>query len=331
MTKSNRGSVVMTTIQAPTASVKQFAALQEWDLIVVGDLKTPEPWQLGGSSYYGPDVQHSDWPALSNAIPWNSYARKNLSYLYAIEDGAELIAESDDDNAPLAEWSEEILPRKALLSAIRGPEVANVFAYFSDDHVWPRGFPLDRVRSRTPLLFNPPVEHLILVTQFLVAGDPDVDAIFRLTSSVSPIFIKKTPVVLAPGVFAPFNSQNTIWRREVAPLLYLPSNVTFRFTDILRGWIAQRCVWEVGGCIALGGPTVVSDRNIHDLLVDFESEIPAYLHAEEIIRLLTDIHLSGEVSSDLVRCYEACINAGMVPPEELQIVHEWLTTLERVL
>ena len=38
--------------------------------------------------------------------------------------------------------------------------------------------------------------------------------------------------------YSPFNSQNTLWRKELLPLAYLPSKVTFRYTDILRGMIA---------------------------------------------------------------------------------------------
>ena len=39
--------------------------------------------------------------------------------------------------------------------------------------------------------------------------------------------------MLGSGTISPFNSQNTLFTRAVFPLLYLPTYVTFRFTDKL--------------------------------------------------------------------------------------------------
>ncbi|KAK0046095.1 glycosyltransferase STELLO1, partial [Biomphalaria pfeifferi] len=35
---------------------------------------------------------------ITNSLPYKSYARKNLGYLYAILNGAKFIYETDDDN-----------------------------------------------------------------------------------------------------------------------------------------------------------------------------------------------------------------------------------------
>ena len=36
--------------------------------------------------------------------------------------------------------------------------------------------------------------------------------------------------------YSPFNSQNTIWFKEIFPLLYLPVSCSMRATDIIRGF-----------------------------------------------------------------------------------------------
>ena len=36
--------------------------------------------------------------------PLNHYARKNIGYLYAIQNGADIIYDTDDDNYPNADW-----------------------------------------------------------------------------------------------------------------------------------------------------------------------------------------------------------------------------------
>ena len=53
-------------------------------------------------------------------------------------------------------------------------------------------------------------------------------------------------MVLGTGTMSPFNTQNTLIRKELFALLYLPTYVTFRFTDILRGLVAQPIMWAAG-------------------------------------------------------------------------------------
>ena len=76
------------------------------------------------------------------------------------------------------------------------------------------------------------------VWQGLADEDPDVDAIYRLTSDTPCYFNERNPVVLAKGTVCPFNTQNTIIIKPLFNLLYLPTTATFRFTDILRGLVA---------------------------------------------------------------------------------------------
>ena len=75
-----------------------------------------------------------------------------------------------------------------------------------------------------------------------------------------------------------------LFRKEFFPLLYLPSFVTFRFTDILRGFVAQPILWKAGFNLGFTEATVFQERNAHNYVRDFESEIPMYLHTEKINR-----------------------------------------------
>ena len=36
--------LILTSIQPPTPAVKRFAALSDWQVLVVGDQKTPPGW-----------------------------------------------------------------------------------------------------------------------------------------------------------------------------------------------------------------------------------------------------------------------------------------------
>ena len=99
-----------------------------------------------------------------------------------------------------------------------------------------------------------------MIQQGVVNGDPDMDAIFRLTRKVTltPLDVKfdpaAPPVFLPEGVFAPFNSQNTLFHYEALWALYLPITPTIRITDIWRGYWAQRLLWEIGGHLGFFPP-----------------------------------------------------------------------------
>ena len=144
----------------------------------------------------------------------------------------------------------------------------NVYTHFSNAKIWPRGLPLECINDSfqhksaldTPAQFDCPIQ------QHLADGDPDVDAVYRLTN-IGDIKFKSETIILADGTFCPFNSQNTIWWSEAYPLLYLPSFVSFRMTDIWRSFIAQICLYKLGKYLAFKEATVYQERNEHSLIV----------------------------------------------------------------
>lgn len=322
--------IVITSIHGVTDSILKYAQMEQWHVILVGDRKTPaldrhphpnitflsveEQAQLGLASYSG--------------CPFNHYSRKNLGYLYAIREGAEVIADADDDNMPYPNWEQTTTLNLAEMDMISGSQYANVYRCFTDDFVWPRGYPLSAVlngrESRTATGVNPNV----MVVQGLVDGDPDVDAIYRLTVAKSIRWRKRAPVVLDRGTYCPINSQNTVWAREAFPYLYLPTTVTFRFTDILRGYVSQPGVWSRGGAIAFTSPSVRQDRNTHNLKADFEDEIPCYTQVERLISVLNSADFSGTPGKDLSRVYDALHASGIVAVSELDAVMAWVRDMQ---
>ena len=145
-------------------------------------------------------------------------------------------------------------------------------------------------------------------------------------------FQKREPLVLGRGNLCPFNSQNTLFFRDVFPLLYLPAFVTFRFTDILRGLIAQPILWEAGYHLGFTPATVTQKRNPHDYLQDFESEVPCYLLANKVADIVGSPRsdpapASATISSML---YDALLARDVVKREELPIVTAWLEALQKI-
>ena len=316
--------IVITSIFLPTEAIEKFAKLKDWKVIVVGDKKTAVDWNCPRVTYLSPEGQQEIARKFAGLLPWNSYTRKNIGYLYAISQGAQVIYESDDDNIPLDNWvtAPEFSTDAELLS---DASFVNIYSYFTDKKVWPRGIPLRCVLgAETPKTIA--AKNLkIGVWQFLADEDPDVDAIYRLTNNTPIYFNWREPLVLDQGVCCPFNSQNTYFRNEVFPLLYLPSTVTFRFTDILRGLVAQPILWAAGYHLGFAGATVLQKRNPHDYLKDFESEIPCYLQAERVVQIAKEaVSSERSMPENLLSVYHALSVKGICSEKELDILSCWL-------
>jgi len=204
-------ATVITTIQEPTdAVVKLVQKLAHCGglLVVAGDRKGPayfrsphfaEGCRLDFLSLA--DQQESEFE-LARRLPVGCYSRKNVGYLHAMAAGADLLYETDDDNAPLDSWqirSETVAAARSIESA--NGRWVNAYRYFSSELIWPRGFPLSEIRSDVPesrmvAAMRSPIQ------QGLANGSPDVDAVWRLILDRKFAFTDDAPVMLEHVVVA---------------------------------------------------------------------------------------------------------------------------------
>lgn len=322
--------IVITTIFPPSTGAKKITAelaARGGTLWVVGDRKGPPAYDLPHTRFYSIEAQLQLPFELARILPERHYARKNLGYLAAMQARPEYLVETDDDNIPLDTFWE---PRARQLPAERlaHPGWFNVYSLFTAHHIWPRGLPLQKVQGASRPALSAPAPTECLIQQGLANGDPDVDAVYRMTQPLPVNFNDRASVVLAAGTWCPFNTQNTTIYREAFPFLYLPTYCSFRMTDIWRSFVAQRCLWETGGSLSFGRATVYQERNEHDLLRDFEQEIPGYLKNDKIREVLEGATLKpGRAWSRGIEnqtlCYEALVQAGIFPKEELPLLAAW--------
>ena len=308
-------------------------ARDAFDFIVIGDLKSPSDFQLEGCDFYSVDRQRETGLRFAELCPTRHYARKNIGYLLAIRAGAPLIIETDDDNFPRPGfWSER--QRDIAAPAVEGAGWVNVYAYFSDGVIWPRGLPLDEIQTAPPAFENLTVAtRACPIQQGLADENPDVDAIYRLAFPLPQNFRKDRRVTLGPGSWCPFNSQNTAWWPEAYPLLYLPAHCSFRMTDIWRSFVAQRIAWANDWSILFHEPNVWQDRNDHSLMRDFADEVPGYLNNRDMCAALDALELergAAAIGSNLRRCYEMLVARGWVGAGELELVDAWLADLSAI-
>ena len=328
------GALVVTSIAAPNAVLRALAqgcAAAGYDFYVIGDAPSPSGFRIDHCRFVPLAEQKQSGWKLARLLPERHYARKNLGYLMAMAAASPVIVETDDDNLPKpAFWRRRRREARARVVEKRG--WVNVYALFSSEVIWPRGLPLDEIQSPQPVLDSLREAGVLCpIQQGLVDGDPDVDALYRLAFPPPAAFRAGFNVALKPGAWCPFNSQNTTWFPEAYPLMYLPSFCSFRMTDIWRSFVAQRIAWENGWPVLHHEADLYQERNAHNLMRDFQDEVPGYLNNRGICEALDRASLGpglDRLGDNLLICYEALVRTGALDKAELGLVRAWTEDVE---
>ena len=325
----NNKCIVITTINPPTKQVLHYACLVDWDLIIVGDSKTDNSlYKNLNCIYLGLDEQKSLFPTIYDKIPLKSYTRKMFGYLYAIQNKYTVIYDTDDDNQYTENLSEFLHNTKdgklRNLKTSSSKGFVNLYKNYTDGNIWPRGIPpKDPSIDIVPELTDGQPNLKVSIIQGLVNNDPDVDAHYRIYISDKPYTFEKDTdfdIILNKNSVCPFNTQNTFWiDPSMFYAMYLPVTVTFRYTDILHGFVALYQLWKNNKTIKFTYPTAIQERNVHDLQKDYESEIPMYETATKVIDLL-----NKNKDASIYDVYSILYEVGIVKKEELEILNEWM-------
>ena len=262
--------IVTTTINPPTKAIHKFESMLDWDLVVIGDRKTPE-YRLQRGTYVSPEEQQKYDPALSDAIGWNCIQRRIMGLLWAHEMKADIVAVVDDDNIPLPGWGENLFVGREVevdyyetdLPAFDPVGATNY------PHLWHRGYPLQLLPKRDYSRKSRKAVTVDIQADFW-NGDPDIDAICRLEHAPECKF-DDAPFPMAANKMGPFNSQNTFLSGHLLKDYFLFPHVG-RMDDIWGGYYVQaegcRVVWNRA--------SVYQDRNVHDLVRDMQQEYCGY-------------------------------------------------------
>jgi hypothetical protein len=336
MTETKHVTLVVTSIAEPSpilTALARGARKNGMTFIVIGDAASPPEFRLEDCRFYDLAQQRKLDFTFAGLCPTRHYARKNIGYLIALSEGAEIIIETDDDNIPRPGfWNAR--NRCQQLPVVAGTGWLNAYRYFTDVHIWPRGLPLEHVHTLGPDFDDLPRTNIDCpIQQGLADENPDVDAIYRLLMPLPQNFRADRRVALARGAWSPFNSQNTTWWRDVAALLYLPATCSFRMTDIWRSFVAQRIAWENDWGVLFHEATVRQERNDHNLSRDFRDEVRGYLGNAAIAEMLDGLRLEkgvANISANMRICYEVLLRMGVIGKGELQLLDAWLGDLRAI-
>ena len=277
-----RKIIVSTTINPPTEAIRKFDSMEDWELVVMGDLKTPKDYQLQRGLYMSPAEQEQYDKPLSDAIGWNCIQRRNFGLLIAHDRGADIVAVIDDDNIPLPGWGTDLMLRRDVEVNHYETTLPAFDPVGATNHskLWHRGFPLQLLSRRD---YNRKSRRIIrpMVQADFWNGDPDIDAICRMEHAPECTF-DPAYFPIASNAMSPFNSQNTFLDGAMLGDYFLFPFIG-RMDDIWAAFYVQ----AKGHQVVFGKASVYQLRNEHDLVRDMKSEYPGYENDLEIVSTIT--------------------------------------------
>jgi GDP-4-dehydro-6-deoxy-D-mannose reductase len=307
---------VVTTQEMPSAAIMDIAHLPDWCLVIVADMD-PIPLAREGIVVLRSEDQKEfmgRFSTLVEVIPDGHIAKKNVGYLFAIRYGAKIIWDFEDSAIRIYDADLSTVPSSVFtlvtpqLSRVDDVVVAAngaskstcsglVLNYLRHmdasppvDGLWPRGFPLDCIGVDDGASLQLGGAHNIAILQSLADRDPDLDAVGRLAhqSKILSTFVHTSgkSIAIPEGLFIPLNAQALmVWSPAFWTLL-LPATVHSSVSDIWRGYIGQRIMWDYSLRAAVIPPKVQQHRDKSDLMALMEGQSELFSKTPALIRFL---------------------------------------------
>jgi hypothetical protein len=286
--------IITTTINEPTEATIKFCEIadkKDFKFVIVGDTKTPHQSYVDLTEkynnviYLNPEAQDRLYPELSEVIGWKTIQRRNVGLVYAYQSGAEIIATVDDDNIPYDSWGDNIL----LGQEIEVDEYENTSCPYFDsisttehNDLWHRGFPIEYLQVKNNIEYRGKTKIRPMIQAEFWDGDPDIDAICRL--SKKPIVKFNSFEPFTTKQLTPFNSQNTFIHRDVLKH-YSVFPYTGRMDDIWGSYVLQH---HFPNSVIFAKASVYQARNPQDLVRNLENEVIGYRGTLNLLENLSD-------------------------------------------
>ncbi len=332
-----RIALCTTTIHVPHALKLMRKCSPDIRFFVASDRNTPkEAYELvlslgENSTVCLPESGHK-WKC-SEAIGWNTLARRNIAFLEALKWGADVIYSWDDDNIPTSLYHFVPFDGPWIFDGIK---VTGTDGWFDPGTLLipatrHRGFPYGKPVSKTA---HPVTNAKVGVAAGLVIGDGDADATTQIEHKpdIGQVHILgSTGVVVDNHVWTVWNSQNTAVIRELIPSWFMGPGLG-RHDDIFAALVVQRVMRERGYHVHFGPPFCLHERNKHDLLVDLRAEIDGMSNVVRMAELLDHVVLAGKnVTDDTRVIYNQLAHAEWYPKQAVTAAMAWLDDCESVI
>jgi hypothetical protein len=284
--------IVTTTINPVTDAIKKYDAMPDWNLLVIGDRKTPSDYQLARGVYLSWDYQRTNYPGLCDLVgPDNTQRGRMIAFIEAYRHGAELVATIDDDCDPYPGWPGPIYVGKTLKAdcfqcdqIVFDPLTTAGYAHLA------RGYPPQL--KPMPCEIKPrPISPL--VQENFWDGEADYDACWRIHGSTFEKCKAKKP--FWSDAFSPINTQNLIIHGSVLKDHCGEIPFVGHASDIWAGYLFQ--AYHPNSTLYC--PSNVKhwqERTLESVLKDLDEELYSYRNVLSFVESLKKFGSGGRVS-----------------------------------
>lgn len=323
-------ALVTTTIHVPRfladvlENAERYGHGDNLSVIVVADRKTPD--EVGRyltqlDARFAAKINYLDmtaqkellrrWPSFDLFLRFDCIQRRNIAFLQAAIDRAEVIITVDDDNFVTDDdfiGYHLMVGQTVELPVLRHSSgwwnVCERLVAEPKRRFFHRGFPKSAQDWNAA---DCEVEHSevrIIANGGLWLGAPDVDATAHIEEPINVVGMKPIDghrtCALGPGTWCPLNTQNTSFDASVLPALYLPVmhdwlrgyRVT-RMDDIWMSYFLRAIADGRNELVAYGAPLVRQERNPHSMLTDLSRELGGYILTEPVVDYLKRFHAAS--------------------------------------
>ena len=338
-----KAAIVVTSINDCTELLNGYLANlsrfgREAKIYLIPDKKTPSQKVPSGVEVPSIDRQIEFLRGVNFFpldIPFNSDNRRNVGYLMALADGAEMIVSIDDDN--YCPENEDFIDAHYACMHRNVPctdteWVNNCDLLFREYLAYPRGFPyFARTGKKVPYSWSEDLP--VHINAGMWIGDPDFDAITWLTNPpIGATYFRD--IALGLSAWCPINSQNTAVHRDLMPAYWFVRMVppSDRFGDIFQGYFALKVAKHMGWTARFGSPVVTHRRNSHVYLKDVQKEIEPILMLEELLPKLIEHKLTGTTVTEAYLSLADFIESQGTQfySDTARLMRQWAETCRRI-
>lgn len=345
MKKNPRIILITTTIYVPRVLERYHRMGGDVLCIIAGDKKTPHRdvrtfvKTMRNVEYLSVEDQEKLGYKSSSIIGWNKIMRRNIALLEALKHGADIVVSVDDDNIPLDEHYFEdflaVLTKPYSGLTIQSPHAWINIGDFMSPHVYHRGFPYTYRHRDLAYTLKPAHNLTVGVAAGLWYGDPDIDAMERITNKPTVLSLSDiiyNGLVVAQPNFAPINSQNTAYVRELAPLFMVLVGVG-RYDDIWGSYIAQRIMTTTRYHLHYGKPFVWQERNPQSHWTNLTDELFGMEYTPRFTQDLLAIKLpqNASIVEKLEILYQGLSKKSYLPSVVRELGTAWIGDIKSVL
>ncbi|MDD5146086.1 MAG: hypothetical protein PHF44_04570 [Candidatus Pacebacteria bacterium] len=330
--------IIVTTTIYDTPEMEKYAKIKDWEFIVVCDLKTPK-LKVSNAEILTVEDQKKLPYNICKGFPWNHVQRRNIGYIHALASGADIIATIDNDNFPLKNWGFPLLGKTLSLKVVEGRDFFDIVRYVTNGIIWQRGTAYEDINKKEKYTLKEK-KIKIGIQANLWLGEPDVDGICRLTRDMEAgkkmITKFNKPIGVGRNVFAPFDSQNTAFLRELIAPALLPYDGYFdRMDDIWSSYITERLLWETDYRVSFGAPTVTQERNPRTparTWKEIEREVAFSTILKQLLVFLRKTTFKNKNMTDnFIHLSEKIERQDFVPKSYSSLWRKWAKDIEKYL